>query len=80
MSKITYSFMQRFMGDLDTAIKGYVANKQEDYDLVLKEYISENYAQKTDLLPSCPATTDGTYVLKATVDNGTVTYSWVSEE
>lgn len=27
MSKITLSFMQRFMGELDTAIKNYVADK-----------------------------------------------------
>lgn len=29
--------------------------------------------------PSCPTTTNGTYVLKATVSYGTVTYSWVAE-
>lgn len=29
--------------------------------------------------PSCPTTTDGTYVLKATVSSGAVTYSWVAE-
>lgn len=30
-------------------------------------------------LPACPATTDGTYVLKAIVTDGEVTYEWVSE-
>lgn len=29
--------------------------------------------------PACPTDTDGTFVLKATVSGGTVTYSWVSE-
>ena len=30
-------------------------------------------------LPECPTTTDGTFVLKATVSSGAVTYSWVAE-
>lgn len=30
-------------------------------------------------IPECPATTDGTFVLKATVSSGAVTYSWVAE-
>ena len=30
-------------------------------------------------IPECPTTTDGTYVLKATVSDGAVTYSWVAE-
>lgn len=30
-------------------------------------------------LPECPTTTDGTYVLKATVASGAVTYEWVAE-
>ena len=30
-------------------------------------------------LPECPTTTDGTYVLKATVSDGEVVYSWVAE-
>ncbi len=32
-----------------------------------------------DPLPACPTTTDGTFVLKATVSSGAVTYSWVAE-
>lgn len=79
MSKITLTFMQRFMTNLDTAIKNYVTGKQSDYDTTIKSYMNTNYAKKTDLLPKCPSTTNGTFVLKATVSNGTVTYSWVSE-
>ena len=30
-------------------------------------------------IPECPTTTDGTFVLKATVSSGAVTYSWVAE-
>lgn len=30
-------------------------------------------------LPECPTDTDGTYVLKATVADGVVTYTWVAE-
>lgn len=30
-------------------------------------------------IPECPATTDGTFVLKATVSSGAVTYNWVAE-
>lgn len=33
-----------------------------------------------ETLPPCPSTTDGTYVLKATVSSGVVTYAWVLEE
>lgn len=50
----------------------------------------DNLALKSDLavvnekigakIPECPTTTDGTYVLKATVSSGTVVYSWVLEE
>ena len=38
-------------------------------------------ALKSDLtdIPNCEETTDGTYVLKATVSSGTVTYTWVLE-
>lgn len=49
-----------------------------------------NIALKSDLavvdakigakIPECPTTTDGTYVLKATVSDGEVVYSWVLEE
>ena len=31
-------------------------------------------------IPECPATTDGTYVLEATVSNGKVTYNWVLKQ
>jgi hypothetical protein len=34
---------------------------------------------KVQTIPECPATTDGTFVLKATVSSGAVTYSWVAE-
>jgi len=30
-------------------------------------------------LPPCPTDNNGTFVLKGTVNNGTVTYSWVAE-
>ena len=50
----------------------------------------DNLALKSDLaivnekigakIPECPTTTDGTYVLKATVSNGSVVYAWVLEE
>lgn len=33
----------------------------------------------TTRCPACPTDTDGTFVLKATVSGGAVTYSWVSE-
>lgn len=38
-------------------------------------------AFKSDLtaIPNCEETTDGTYVLKATVSSGVVTYTWVLE-
>ena len=38
-------------------------------------------ALKSDLtdIPNCEETTDGTYVLKATVSSGVVTYAWVLE-
>ena len=48
-----------------------------------------NIALKSDLavvnekigakIPECPTTTDGTYVLKATVSDGEVVYTWESE-
>lgn len=41
--------------------------------------IKNKYATKTELLPACPTTTDGTFVLKATVASGAVTYEWVAE-
>ncbi len=49
----------------------------------------DNLALKSDLavvdnkigvkVPECPTTTDGTYVLKATVSDGEVVYTWESE-
>ena len=30
------------------------------------------------MIPDCPATTDGTFTLKATVSNGAVSYAWVA--
>ena len=44
------------------------------------EQIKALCARKTELLPACPTTTDGTFVLKATVANGAVTYEWVAEQ
>ena len=154
MSKITLSFMQRFMTNLDSAIKTYVGakvtaiNKQlttqkgveipahtdlNDMKTAGVYYIKSDsvasglsnlplekcgrifvednhangllqiytpnhsprifqrvywssswtewveYAPKSLLLPQCTINNDGTYVLKATVSNGVVIYTWVSE-
>lgn len=62
MSKITLSFMQRFMGNLDTAIKNYLQAK---------------YAPLEAILPKLEDGTTGTYILKAVNNNGTTTYEWV---
>jgi len=34
----------------------------------------------TNTIPECPTTTDGTYVLEATVSSGVVTYAWVLKQ
>ena len=45
----------------------------------LKKGIGDDYYTRIERIPECPITTDGSFVLKATVSNGTVTYSWVAE-
>lgn len=50
------------------------SGKQASLGEIIK-YLNENL---NDVLPSLPST-DGTYILKVTVSNGTPTYSWVNE-
>ena len=44
-----------------------------DKVLATQEYVD------TNILPKCPTTTNGNYMLRATVSNGEVTYTWVED-
>ena len=37
------------------------------------------WANESSVLPACPTSTDGTFILKCTVSSGVATYSWVLE-
>lgn len=51
----------------------------ENYELNIQdEDVPETIARKTDLIPT-PPTEDGDYTLKATVENGEITYTWIKE-
>lgn len=51
----------------------------ENYELNIQdEDVPETIARKTDLIPA-PPTEDGDYTLKATVENGEITYTWIKE-
>jgi len=71
------SFTQSFGGEINAIYSGTstVGKARQD---ALGRTIDEYYASKTQV-PDAPTSTDGTYVLKATVSNGQVTYSWVLE-
>ena len=71
------SFTQSFGGEINAIYSGTstVGKARQD---ALGRTIDEYYASKTQV-PDAPTSTDGTYVLKATVSNGQVTYAWVLE-
>ena len=48
-------------------------------DVVIQRELSAINSKIGAKLPECPADTDGTYTLKATVSDGEVTYAWVTD-
>lgn len=51
----------------------------ENYELNIQdEDVPETIARKTDLIPA-PPMVNGDYTLKATVENGEITYTWIKE-
>ena len=63
MSRITTNYFETFMQRFMTKLDSSI----------------KNYTNAKFKIPNCTQTTNGTYVLKATVSGNSVTYSWVQE-
>lgn len=78
--QIPVGHITKYPPDLKAKLESAPDSPSSDGDYILRHSNGENsYVALTKELPAVP-TTDGTYVLKATVSSGVATLSWVAEE
>lgn len=78
--QIPVGHITKYPPDLKAKLESAPDSPASDGDYILRHNNGENtYVALTKELPAVP-TTDGTYVLKATVSSGVATLSWVAEE
>lgn len=77
--QIPVGHITKYPPDLKAKLESAPDSPASDGDYILRHNNGENsYVALTKELPAVP-TTDGTYVLKATVSSGVATLSWVAE-
>lgn len=77
--QIPVGHITKYPPDLKAKLESAPDSPSVNGDYILRHNNGENsYVALTKELPTVP-TTDGTYVLKATVSSGTATLSWVAE-
>lgn len=80
----TFSYPTAFMARAQAYTTGihYTSGKREMVSAITVQGVSKQTVEDTlsalNIIPAAPAT-DGTFVLKATVSSGAVTYNWVAE-